>query len=274
MKVHLIYFSPGGTTKKTVQNIAKGMKDLEIIEHDMLRKENREKTYNFSKDDLVILGMPTASKLFGLPAEIIGTLNGNGTPFVGTVTCGNGYYGKALIVMKKAMEERGFKMVAGGGFIGQHTFASNVATGRPDAKDERIQVKFGEDIYKKVVILKDLSFNRKLKIDWPDEGAFSTIKCALISALPGLGVKLPNSWKELSVSDSCIKCGKCVKHCPTEAITLKGNIEFDINKCIGCYGCANACPKKAIKSASPALIKSVDNVVKYRDKRKEPDAFL
>ncbi|WP_157950002.1 EFR1 family ferrodoxin [Vallitalea okinawensis] len=274
MKVHLVYFSPGGTTKKTVKNIAKGIKNVEVIEHDMLRRENREKTYNFTKNDLIIIGMPTASKLFGLPSEIISSLNGNDTPFVGAVTCGNGYFGKGLIVLKKAMEARGFKMVAGGGFIGQYSFTSKVATGRPDVKDEKVQIKFGEDIYRKVVVRKDYSFNTKLKIDWPDEGTFSTIKCALISAAPGIGGKLPYSMNELSVSDACIKCRKCVKHCPVEAITLNDEIEFDRSKCIGCYGCANVCPKKAIKSASQTMIKSVNNVVQYRDRRKEPKVYI
>jgi ferredoxin len=274
MKVYLIYFSPGGTTKRTVDNIAKGMKNVEIIEYDMLRKENREKKYSFSKDDLVILGMPTATKLFGLPKEIIGALNGNNTPFVGAVTCGYGYYGKALIVMKKAMEERGFKMVAGGGFVGQYTFSKNVAKGRPDEKDERIQYKLGEDVYKKVFVRKDTSFNVKLKIDWPDEGAFSTIKCALISAAPGLGGALPRSWNELSVSDTCIQCGKCVRHCPVEAITLTDYIEINRDKCIGCYGCVNVCPVSAIKSANKTMIKMTANVMQFRDKRKEPDVFI
>lgn len=274
MKAHLFYFSPGGTTKKTVQNIAKGMNDIEIIEYDMLKKENREKKYNLSKEDLVILGMPTATKLFGLPKEIIGALNGKGTPFVGVVTCGNGYYGKALIVMKKAMENRGFTMVAGGGFIGQYSFSSRVATGRPDEKDERIQIKFGKDIYKKVIINKDLNFKTRLKIDWPNEGAFSTLKCAIISAAPGLGGSLPYSWNELSISDACVKCGKCVRHCPVEAIAIKDQIEIDRRKCIGCYGCANVCPKNAIKSANPTMAKMTGNVMKYRTKRKEPDLFI
>ncbi|MCT4621935.1 MAG: EFR1 family ferrodoxin [Marinisporobacter sp.] len=274
MKVHLIYFSPGGTTKKTIQNIAKGMKDVEIIEHDMLKKENREKKYSFSKNELVIIGMPTMTKLFGLPKEIIGVLNGNNTPFVGAVTCGNGYYGKALIVMKKAMEERGFKMVAGGGFVGQYTFSKELAKGRPDEKDERIQRKLGEDVYKKVFLKKDITFNTKLKIDWPNEGVFSTIKCALISAAPGIGGAVPRSWNELFVSDTCIQCGKCVRHCPVEAITLTDHIEINRDKCIGCYGCANVCPVSAIKLANKTMIKAVENVMKFRDKRKEPDVFI
>ncbi|MFA8343161.1 MAG: 4Fe-4S binding protein [Rhodothermaceae bacterium] len=277
MKVHLIYFSPGGSTKKTVKNIAKGLlakNDLEVVEIDMLKKENREKKYEFGKDDLVILGMMTATKLYGVPNEVIGALNGNNTPFVGVVTCGNGYYGKSLITMKKGMEKQGFNFVAGGGFIGQYSFTNEIATNRPDEKDAKIQYDFGYEIYRKVIENNNMNFDAKLKIDWPDEGTFSTVKCALISAIPGLGFKLPKSWNELGVSDECTKCQKCVRNCPVEALSLQDKITQDRDKCIGCQACVINCPQKAIKPVSPKLIKSVADVVKYRDKRKEPEVFI
>jgi ferredoxin len=273
-RVYLVYFSPGGTTKKTVRNISKGINNAEIIEIDMLKRENREKSYHFTENDLVILGMMTATKLFGLPKEIIGALNGSKTPFVGVVTCGNGYYGKSLVVMQKAMEKRGFKMVAAGGFIGQYSFSDTIATNRPDEKDEAIQYKFGKDICKKVWIDNNIELTKKLKIDWPTEGGFSTFKCALISALPGLGFSLPKSWNELAVSEDCIECGKCVKVCPVGALTLNNGIKQDRDKCIGCQACNRNCPKDAIKPVSPKLVKSVENVMKYRDKRKEPELFI
>lgn len=46
----------------------------------------------------------------------------------------------------------------------------------------------------------------------------------------------------------CIKCGKCEKTCPSQAITLQGNVPvIDYGKCGGCGLCADACPKKVIK---------------------------
>jgi ferredoxin/flavodoxin len=274
MKTYLIYFSPGGSTKKTVKNIAKGISKSEFIEIDMLKKENREKTYEFKEDDLVILGMMTATKLFGVPQEVIGALKGNNTSFVGVVTCGNGYYGASLKVMKSAMEKRGFKMVAGGGFIGKYSFGKGIAENRPDAKDEAIQYKFGQDIEQKVIIEKNKNFDKKITIDWPKEGAFSTVKCAIISALPGLGFNLPKSWNELEFNEDCVKCGKCVKNCPVGALTLNDKVYQNRDLCIGCQACVNGCPVSAIRPISPQLIKSVDNVAKYRTGRKEPKVFI
>jgi ferredoxin len=172
------------------------------------------------------------------------------------------------------MEKRGFKMIAGGGFIGQYSFSDKIATNRPDEADEGIQKEFGEAIYQKSIVNNDHSFNHKIKIDWPDEGAFSTVKCAIISALPGLGFALPKSWNELVISDACIKCGKCVKNCPVEALVLNGSIQQNRDKCIGCQACNRGCPTAAIKPVSHKLIKSINNVMQYRNKRKEPSLFI
>jgi len=50
------------------------------------------------------------------------------------------------------------------------------------------------------------------------------------------------------VVDGCIKCGTCMKVCPTNAITINENcFEIDLRKCIFCGNCAFYCPVKAIK---------------------------
>ena len=46
---------------------------------------------------------------------------------------------------------------------------------------------------------------------------------------------------------ACIGCGKCVKECPFEAITLEGNVSYiDPEKCRLCRKCVVVCPTKAI----------------------------
>ncbi len=134
--VHIIHFSPGGTTKKTVQTIAGAMDKVTIIDHDMLRPENRSKDLHFTSDDLVIIGTMTMSRLFGPMKEIFDHLHGDNTPVVPVVMYGNGYYGKGLVEMQKHLKKRGFQLVAAGAFIGQHSHEPRIATGRPDAKDK------------------------------------------------------------------------------------------------------------------------------------------
>ena len=46
---------------------------------------------------------------------------------------------------------------------------------------------------------------------------------------------------------SCIGCGKCVKTCPFEAITLENNLAYiDPNKCKSCRKCVEVCPQNSI----------------------------
>ena len=48
-------------------------------------------------------------------------------------------------------------------------------------------------------------------------------------------------------SAACIGCGKCVKVCPFEAITLADNLAYiDFEKCRLCHKCVAECPTKAI----------------------------
>ena len=46
---------------------------------------------------------------------------------------------------------------------------------------------------------------------------------------------------------ACIGCGKCVKVCPFEAITLENNLAYiDPAKCKSCRKCEMECPQGAI----------------------------
>lgn len=272
MAIHLIYFSPGGTTKATVRKIAEGIGG-EVIEHDMLKKENRKQQLYFTKDDLVIVGMMTCVKMFGFPEEIFPYLNGDNTPFVGVVMYGNGFYGSSLRQMKKVVEKRGFNMVAGGAFIGQNSADPDLATGRPDASDQKIQLDFGKKISRKLLEHGDHSFSAKIPFDWPKD-KFSIIKSAIMQPFASWGmIKLFSPMNKLAVSNACTHCGKCEANCPTGAMDSTTNIS-DPQKCIGCFACINGCPQKAIAYTHPALCWAVRHCSAVWQTRREPEIFI
>lgn len=55
-----------------------------------------------------------------------------------------------------------------------------------------------------------------------------------------------------TILDTCINCGRCLKYCPTEAISAGDEIfEIDPDVCVECVGfhdkqqCAVVCPVEA-----------------------------
>lgn len=53
--------------------------------------------------------------------------------------------------------------------------------------------------------------------------------------------------QDFSVTEDCIRCGKCVDLCPSDNISLvDGKVVF-ADRCVICLGCYHRCPQKAIR---------------------------
>ena len=66
-------------------------------------------------------------------------------------------------------------------------------------------------------------------------------------------------FRGMPVVKDCIKCGTCMKVCPTGAIKIN-NDKFIINleKCVFCGNCSFYCPVKAIKMSDCYELASSD----------------
>ncbi len=51
---------------------------------------------------------------------------------------------------------------------------------------------------------------------------------------------------DVKIDADCIRCGKCVRLCPTKNLTMGENGVEQAGRCAVCYRCVNACPKQAI----------------------------
>ena len=277
MKIHLIYFSPGGTTQRTVRKIAEGiasnLSNCVILEYDMLDRTNRKLNFEFPKEDLVILGMMTLVQPFGPVREIFQAIRGNHTPIVGVVLYGNGMYGNSLRVMKHQVEKRGFEMIAAAAFIGQMTYDARVANKRPDEKDISLQLNFGEQISQKLIHEKKLQLRSKLKTDWPKSTIFHYLKTAFFLYAPLGSMKVPKPFNSLDFNSNCIECGLCEKRCPVGAIDLQKK-QSDSKLCIGCLACVNGCKQRGINYTNRFMKKAASDCVKFFTERREPEIFL
>ena len=69
----------------------------------------------------------------------------------------------------------------------------------------------------------------------------------------------PENFRGLPIVKGCIKCGTCLKVCPTGAIKIEGDeFKIDLKRCIFCGNCSFYCSQKAIKMASQYEIATDD----------------
>ena len=54
--------------------------------------------------------------------------------------------------------------------------------------------------------------------------------------------------KTLIATDDCHSCGKCVKNCPVQAITMSHQLPYWSYECESCMRCVNICPERAIET--------------------------
>jgi Pyruvate/2-oxoacid:ferredoxin oxidoreductase delta subunit len=276
MKIHAMYFSPGGTTKTTVLNIAKSLStkisDGAITEHNMLKKENRSKKYNFSKDDILVLGLMTLVKPFGPVNEIFKCIQGNQSKVINIAMFGNGMYGNSLKVMKNETQKRGFINIASAAFIGAMSYNRVVGANRPDEKDIKLQQRFAQMVGLKISS-KDNSEVKGLTTDYPWNSNFHYTKTLLMQYLPLGKIRVAKPFNTLKFTDKCIVCGKCEYNCPVGAIDLKNRIS-NSKICIGCLCCVNNCDNQGIIYTNKLMKKAAKDCEKTFAVRREPEFFL
>lgn len=117
-RVHIAYFSPTGTTKRTLRAVAEGFGCSELSETDWGDPKSRAAILKTGPDELVIAGMPVyygrIPSLFheGLP------LRGEGTPFVPVAVYGNRHYDDAVLELKTLGEAAGCVTLGAAAFVG------------------------------------------------------------------------------------------------------------------------------------------------------------
>ncbi|HCX62059.1 EFR1 family ferrodoxin [Sedimentibacter sp.] len=253
----LLYFSATDTTKKVIKSIAKGFNE-DAKEYDITLPENRMNSLNFKENEIIIIGVPVyAGRVPEFLSEyFLKKIFGNNTYAVFIVVYGNRAYDDALLELKGIFENNGFIGVAGGAFIGEHSYTERLATGRPDDGDLNIAYKFGKDISEKINNIG--TFTQKLKV----KGNYPYRKGMVYEPVM------------IDTNESCINCGICSMHCPMGAIDKYDNKSIDIFKCIRCCSCIKRCPVNAKDiNYDPHKKFLIEFISKYSTVRQEPELF-
>ncbi|MFC1976557.1 flavodoxin family protein, partial [Chloroflexota bacterium] len=146
----LVYFSPTRTTKTIVENIAQGMQVNEVRQLDLTPPKTEAQSLEPVKDDLVIIGAPVYAGRIPVEAvQRLQSLKGDSRPTVIVVVYGNRAYEDALLELQHLALEMSLLPIAGGAFIGEHSFSSvqkPIAHERPDPEDLQKAQAFGQQV--------------------------------------------------------------------------------------------------------------------------------
>jgi ferredoxin len=262
-QIKLVYFSATGTTKKILESIAKGLAAEDVEHINLTLPGGIQQSLPPFSDELVIIGAP----VYGgrLPVHAVNRLKGlkaSKTLAVLIVVYGNREFEDALLELKNLAIELGFIPVAGGAFIGEHSFATKdapIANGRPDSLDVQKAMAFGAKIKEIVKALRSPDVHIDLEI-------------------PGRFPYEAGGAKSMAVSpvtneDTCTVCGTCAGVCPTEAISINGSVATEIELCIRCCACIKNCPTGA-RAIEDSKWKTIAKWLNENCRtRKEPQVF-
>ncbi|WP_027370116.1 4Fe-4S binding protein [Desulfovermiculus halophilus] len=263
--VALIYFSPTSTTKQVLEYIAQGIA-AETTEHiDLTLPASLKGLENglAVSADVALLGVPVyAGRVPPVAAQRLQRIQGQGVPAVVVAVYGNRAYEDALVELKDLAAGCGFVPIAGGAFIGEHSFATNqrpIANGRPDDADAAEARSFGVKIGDTLASVSSVT-------------EFGTLQ------VPGnVPYKdRPELKKVAPVVDqeTCILCGTCEESCPSGAISIDEAVHPDPESCILCHACVKNCPTSAIAFQAPPLEEMAEKLSRECRTRQEPEIYL
>lgn len=252
-KVKYFYFSPTNTTRKVVEKIAEGT-GLELEEENLTFVEKNKEDYTVEVDTLTIVGIPVyAGRVPQIILKTLKEIKGNGYA-IPVVVYGNRAYEDALVELEDILKASGFSILAGGAFIGEHSYSKKVGTNRPDSEDLELAFDFGKKIMAKLESGNQsqptLPGNRPYKPDMP------------------VRIFAPN------INNNCVYCRKCWLVCPVGAIDSRKPEIVDVEKCIHCYACVKICHFNGREIVDNPVQPIIEMLESKFTERKEPEIYL
>lgn len=241
--VWAVYFSGTGTTERTVTHIAGELARLLAApcrSLDFTRPQVRQQELNFCQSDLVVLGTPVYAGR--VPNVLLPFLRekvrGRGALAVPVVLFGNRNYDDALIELRDILQEDGFRCVAAGAFVGEHSFSRTLGAGRPDDGDMAGQAAFAREICEKLAgqagtEMAPVSVRGETPIR-----PYYTPRDRHGNPINILKVKPKTD------PDKCGGCGLCAELCPMGSID-PADVSQVRGICIKCCACVKKCPSGA-----------------------------
>jgi NAD-dependent dihydropyrimidine dehydrogenase PreA subunit/NAD(P)H-dependent FMN reductase len=270
-KVWALYFSPTGTTRKIVTEIAaviaKSFKTpLEIF--DFTLPSVRGLPPVILSSDFVVVGVPVyAGRVPNVLLKYLTSINGMDAVASAVVLYGNRHYDDALIELKDILEDDGFHVLSAAAFVGEHSFSDILARSRPDKADLETAVRFAERTVEKAKITQNKEELKPVHVKGtpkPYRGYYQPRDAE------GKAVDL-RKVKPL-INDSCDDCKICARVCPMSSISFE-DVRVYVGICIKCGACVKQCPQKARYYDDSSYLNHKRELEEGLTRRAEPEMF-
>jgi NAD-dependent dihydropyrimidine dehydrogenase PreA subunit/flavodoxin len=269
-QISALYFSATGTTKKIVTGIADKISEnivgkIEIDNIDFTLPEARKQAVSFGKEHILVVGVPVyAGRVPNVLLKYLKAVEGNGASAVAVVVYGNRNYDDALIELQDILAADGFKVIAGGAFIGEHSFSRTLGQNRPDEHDMAIAVDFANRIYKKITTPGEVPAvavkgNRPYRDYYkPRDKNANPVDIRKVSP---------------KTNNDCINCKLCADICPMGSID-PGDVSKVTGICIKCCACIKNCPVGAKYFDDENYLRHKQELEIKFTERREPEVFV
>jgi ferredoxin len=256
-RVHLIYFSPTGTTRQTLNAIAKGFNPAGVNHFDLTFPSAQAEQHLV--DGVAVLGVPVYAGR--VPKDFLARMahyTAEDVPTVLVALYGNREFEDALVELRDVVIPRGFKVIAAGAFIGEHSYATPqrpIAAGRPNAEDLKFAVAFGQKVAAKMTAndfsLPEIAGN----VPYRERVNFGGVA--------------PETDGE-----TCILCGRCAEVCPVQVVSVTRAVVTRAENCIMCCACVKSCPAGARRFDHPLIEEKREMLARNCAIAKAPRVFL
>ena len=269
--IKTFYFSATGTTSKIVTGIAdklaKQSSNTTTNHIDFTSPDVRKETASFGKEDIVVAGVPVyAGRVPNVLLKYLNETQGNGALAVALVVYGNRHYDDALIEWRNILASKGFKVIAAGAFIGEHSFSRILGQDRPDTRDMSRVKEFAQQIYQKLTVSQNVMETVFVPGKQPYQPYYRP------KDKDGSPASIHKVIPKTSIE--CIHCGLCVSLCPMGSIDAENESRIT-GICIKCCACIKNCPLEA-KYFDDAnyLWHKQELEAAFTSPRREPEFFL
>jgi len=250
----VLYFSATGNTEYIAREIARRLDDtcINLLE----RVKRQDHSVLHSETPFIICAPVYVCEMPRFMSKYLKEQTFSGSRDVYFIFTSGGYCGISGVLAKSIFRKKDMRYLGHAEFKMPRNYVANNAY--PMLEREEIESRISASYEMIAPVVAKIREGKKLTAR--HVFLFETI---ITVPFNPVWCKLKLQAKEFYATDKCVGCGKCVKLCPLNNISLKDQKPVWGNHCTHCMACIGNCPTEAIEYGTITQAKEKYNFGKY-----------